>query len=288
MGTTASTNYHVETYDGSPVIIQKDELDFRIIVLNEGQHLYKSIINKFSKDSVFDYKLFEHATNLRCKIISWFALTYEKAEYYKKKSSHATVHIYTIKNPIHLLVANNFNDLHMYENYAQKKQAELMILTDISLSDISVNIRSRFWKYEYLHLNRYERAIYEFKFAFGFLYTSEQLRFIKLILKLQEYKLISPIGQMAGKHSIFLSSTVSLHAIRTYYNVIRHLPKYKKVVDGQRFSIYEIDKNITYNMCTILPETINGYVYINQASIWHPKMTDTSEITLFDPEKFIY
>lgn len=265
----------------------KDAKGFRVMTLKNGQRVYKSILDRYSRESVFDYSLFHGATQMRCKIISWFALSFKKAEYYRKKSKKATVHAYEVKRNVNLMIANNDWNLKMFSYYARKKASSLVVLTEVHLNQIPMAVQNRFQAYSYLRMTRHERAVHEYKFAFGFLYPAEQLEFIKLVFKLQEYGIISPLTQMSDKQSLFLSNKWALRGIRAYYNVIRRLSKYKNKKDGQRFSIYDIDKNVTYNMCVALPNDVNGYVYVHQPSIWHAKMTDTSEITIFNPVQFL-
>lgn len=260
---------------------------FRVITLRRGHHVYKSIIDKYSRDSVFDYSLFRDAMRKRCKIISWFALSYEKAEYYRLKSKRATVYEYNVKRDVNLIIANNVWNLKLFSTYARKKAENLAVLTKMHFTEIPYDVRNRFESYSYLRMTPHARAVHEYKFAFGFLSRTEQLKFIKLIFKLQEYGIIPNLTQMSDKQSVFMANKWVLRGIRAYYNVIRRFSKYKSPKDGQRFSIYDIDKNVTYNMCIVWPKNVHGYVYVHEPSIWHAKMTDTSEITVFDPIKFL-
>lgn len=66
--------------------------------------LYKSISAPYDRESIFDYKLYDTNNNNKCNKIGWFALTKEKAEYYKNKSSTASVYTYQSKKGINLLV----------------------------------------------------------------------------------------------------------------------------------------------------------------------------------------
>lgn len=119
---------------------------------------------------------------MRCKIISWFALSNKKAEYYRKKMRKATVHAYKVKRNVNLMIANNDWNLKMFSYYARKKASSLVVLTEVHLNQIPMAVQNKFQSYSYLRMTRHERAVHEYKFAFGFLYPAEQLEFIKLCL----------------------------------------------------------------------------------------------------------
>lgn len=57
---------------------------------------------------------------------------------------------------------------------------------------------------------------------------------------------------------------------------------YKKT-SGNRFSIYSIDMNVIQNLCMLISDKLEGYVYCHSPSIWHRAMNDTSEIAIFNP-----
>ena len=54
------------------------------LTLSTGTLLFKSIPTKFEKESIYSYNLLDSKTE-KCKHASWFGLTHDKAEYYRKK-----------------------------------------------------------------------------------------------------------------------------------------------------------------------------------------------------------
>jgi hypothetical protein len=114
--------------------------------------------------------------------------------------------------------------------------------------------------------------------------VSEQFEFLKLILKLQEYKIVPIFNNiMSDKVKTF----DQLRTNRQLLNIFKGLFYFVKNWSGQRLSIYHIDINVAHNLCISLPKNINGYVYFHEPSIWHYKMKDTSEIAIFDTKKVL-
>lgn len=246
--------------------------------------LYKSISSPYKRESIFEYNLFDSRVN-KCRKISWFALTKEKADYYKEKSSSATVYEYTTKKGVDFLVTNFENSsIEVSKKMTKIPNKSIKVLYRGLYKNLSPYEKKHFQSYDYMQMTIAERAIYEYKFAFGHLDKKEQRKFIKLVLKLQEYKLIDTTRKMHGTN-IFKGENKYLFKIaRAWIRISGKLDKEKQF--GNRFSLYIIDINIVNNLCLLFPK-LNGYVYLHQKSIWHPKMEDTSEIAVFDVTNII-
>lgn len=248
-----------------------------VITLSANTEVYKSISEPYKRSSVFNYKLF-NMQDSKCNTISWFALSQSKAEYYKNKSTSASVYTYYLTKNIQLFVTNSKNNLG-YLFSLINENSDLKVLYDAPLRFLPAKIRSRFSHYEYMQMDVKNRAIHEYMFAFGLLTVQQQHNFMKLVLKLQEYQVIPILKKMHGINMFKGDISYVLRLARNWLNVKQI---HDKNMIGQRFSLYNVDINVAYNLCSVLPADINGYVYFHQASVWHPKMIDTSEMALFD------
>jgi len=254
----------------------------RYIELNIDFPLYKSILERYDRNSFFTYKLSEDIIQ-NCQSIAWFAGK-NKAEYYKRKNT--IIHQYKVKKPAFIFVANNYNNYNFLKNILSTFEDvdSLRCITELTIDDIPSEIRGKFLKYDYLTMSKKQRVLFEYCFAFGLISLKEQFMFFKLMLKLQEYNIISRLNTMMSLtkeeiHPIFLRLfRQGLNILDTFF------PESSKEYNfGNRFSAYSIDINVVQNLCQLLPVNFNGYIYLHQPSFWHRKMEDTSEIAIFNP-----
>lgn len=259
--------------------------NIRILPLPKKFPLYKSVLNIYNRNSIFEYEPFPDLIP-PCKSIFWFAGK-EKALYYKKDNT--TIHTYYTKlNTTKLLIANNHNNFLYIKGLLEKSNLEnYSCVTEIVLEKLPDALKEKFYKYNYLRLSKLNRILFEYCFAFGLISVQDQLMFSKLLLKLQEYKLIPQLKTMTSSSEE--NSDLYLRAIRQGVNIFdKFVPdSFKENKFEQRFSIYSIDINIVKNLCTLLSDKIDGYVYFDEPTIWHRKMKDTSEIAIFNPKNVI-
>jgi hypothetical protein len=256
-----------------------------ILILRKDTIIYKSISKPYDRESLFDYKLFKYKKYKQCNYISWFALNYDKAEYYKKKSKTATVYEYDLKKNIKLLVTNSERaDLNLIKSFKNKEM--LRVIFDKTFNSIPKNIRKHFEKYKYMKMTKSQKVAFEYNFAFGHITVQEQIDFIKLMLKLQEYDLIEKPKKMHGIHTIFPTDhKLFIRLTRLIgLNLFKLFSKDKRL-KNQRMSLYETDLNVIGNICLLY--NYNGYVFLHQPTLWHKKMKDVSEIAIFNPVKNI-
>lgn len=236
--------------------------------------LYKSVVGKFNFKN--------HAQE--CSDISWFALSRKKAEYYSNKNSDAKVIEFVTKKSIKLFNVDTARNLELFSKKINSVQNDqISVLYDKDFSEIKYP--EKFNHYSYLKLTIKEKAVYEYKFAFGFLTVREQMSFVKLVLKLQEYGIIKNIRKMNTNILIDNSFIQRLSRILITYTVdASKLEEY-----GHRFSLYEIDLNVTHNLCKAVraPSRCDGYITCLKQSIWHKEMLDTSEAALFKTSRIL-
>jgi hypothetical protein len=258
-----------------------DENNSRIIILEKDFPLYKSILIKYGRNRVFQYKNFEDSSLQKCQSISWFGGE-DKAKYYKRDNTE--VYKYMIKKNTKLFVTNNIYNLKYFKSLIDQvdndKLNNFLVLSELDFNDMDTEGKKHFEKYLYLKMTKKQRIIYEYSFAFGLLSTEEQFNFLKLIIKLQEYNYIENLTKMMESDDDSLFLTLKRYGMNIIYKLI---PQNWKELFGQRCSLYQIDLNIVQNLCLTMPEDINGYIYLHQPSIWHRKMTDVSEVCIFNP-----
>ena len=250
------------------------------LTLSTGTLLFKSIPTKFEKESIYSYNLLDSKTE-KCKHASWFGLTHDKAEYYRKKSTSAKLHVYrTIVPTKYFLVNTTHNAEIMRKKLLDSKPKQLKVFFSEAIPE---KWQKHFEKYEYLTWTRQEKAIFEYDFAFGLTSVEHQIIFLKLILKLQEYKLVAPTRKMENNNifSQFLSDPYAQRIVRQLINTKHTLTATDSRV-GQRFSLYNIDIHVLHNLCLVLPKSFAGYIFLHQPSVWHTEMMDTTEVALFN------
>lgn len=166
----------------------------------------------------------------------------------------------------------------LYNKIQHANTKNIKVIYKGKFNNLTSHEQKHFDHYPYMKMNIKDKAIHEYKFAFGHLDVKEQHLFMMLLLKLQEYKLIKPPKKMYGINRFVMDSNYILKLSRSF---IKLRGKLAKPEHGNRVSLYTIDINIVNNLCILFPK-LNGYVYLHKKSIWHPKMDDTSEVAVFD------
>jgi hypothetical protein len=133
-----------------------------------------------------------------------------------------------------------------------------------------------------LELTNNQKALYEFKFCFGFINVEEQYEFMRLIKYLIENKLID----VKRRDGTSILSKIKLKI--KYYEIASLLGKKEKF---NRLSFYDFDKHAIMNLCKIVQENnmnISGVYQKNDTSFWFPELIvykmDIQEYILFNPQ----
>jgi hypothetical protein len=270
----------LEDFNGREVENMRIIDNIRVLPLGFNFPIYKSILNKYSIESVFTYQQ-DSSLIEDCKSICWFG-SKSKAEYYNKKGT--TVYEYKTIKPINLFVVNNYVNFETFKTLLDRvDDIDLKKFKVLTVRDIhECKDTDKFCKYSYLTMSKKERILFEYKFAFGLTTIEDQLIFAKLFLKLQEFKVIPKIDKMMdGKGD---QPEIYYKLGRTFLSGVNmFLTESSKKRTGHRFSIYSIDMNVIQNLCMLISDKLQGYVYGHIPSVWHRGMNDTSEIAIFNP-----
>ena len=251
------------------------------ITFNTGTKFFKSISKKYKRDSIYEYDTIQTSSK-KCQHASWFGLSMEKAEYYRKKNSSAETHTYISKTPAQFFIVNSLRNLEVFYRRIQTTKQNLRVFFDQRIPE---EVAPHFKKYDdYLKLTKKEKAIFEYEFAFGMLSTQKQTLFLKLVLKLQEYKLIETTKKMEGNAltNQIMANPYFQRVVRQFINLKGRVNPTHQEQFEQRFSMYQIDINVLHNLCVILPKSFSGYIFLHQPSIWHKQMADVTEVAIFD------
>ncbi len=199
--------------------------------------------------------------------ITWLS-NLETAKLYKNNTNH--LYKWTITKPTKLVKTNKQN-IHFFEKVFKETPNKLEpFLTSKTLG------------HPYFSMTTNEKALYEFKFVFGYLTIQEQYKFLKLLQTEKNIKI---------KKSVVLSAI-------NYYRVNNLLRNQQSQHKNNRISFYELDKHVVNNFCKALPSCkalqlpnryrIEGlYQSGKTKSFWYPSFLKYSEnmeeYILFNP-----
>ena len=244
-------------------------------ILKKGYPLYAS--KMYEGSSILEYnKNKELKYNDKCLMqnSSWFG-NLNVAKSYKTKDTH--IYKWKTKKITRLLNINSHN-----ESFIEKifKNSKSTLIPTISLTKEQINKIK--YKHSYLNMSTNEKALYEFKFCFGFITAEEQHEFMKLIKYLLENKIIE-IKRRDGE-SILQKINIKIN----YYKLAFFLNKKEKF---NRLSFYHFDKHSIMNLCKIInhkTNNISGVYQKNDSSLWFPDFIvykmDIQEYILFNPQ----
>lgn len=244
-------------------------------VLSKGYPLYAS--KSYEGSSILEYnKKEELKYNDKCLMqnSSWFG-DLEVAKSYKNKETN--IYMWKIKKNTKLLNINLKNEEFINKIFENTK---LELIPTISIKEDDVNKIKL--DNEYLKMNNNEKALYEFKFCFGFISVTEQYEFMKFIKYLIENKFID-VKRRDGK-SILSKLNIKI----SYFKVASLLGKKDKL---NRLSFYDFDKHAIMNLCKIINKNkinISGVFQKNDTSFWFPDFIiykmNIQEYILFNPQ----
>lgn len=244
-------------------------------ILKFGYPLYAS--KKHEGDKLLEYKMnAEKKAKDHCLLdnSSWFG-DLNVAKSYKKKDTQ--IYKWKINKPINLLNINKENEdfiNHLFNN-SKINLTPTINLTEEQLKKID-------YEHPYINMNKNEKALYEFKFAFGYITLKEQYEFLKLVGYLIKNKFIK-LDTRDGK-SILKKLDFKIN----YYRISHFLSKKEKY---NRLSFYLFDKYAIMNLCKLVYNKrdykISGVYQKNDVSFWFPDLVvykmNIQEYILFNP-----
>ena len=205
---------------------------------------------------------------------SWFG-DLNVAKSYKTKDTH--IYRWNARKTTQLLNINRLNETFINNifNNSNTKLTPTIQLTKSQLNKIK-------YEHPYLNMTQNDKALYEFKFCFGFITVEEQYEFMNLIKYLIENSFIDI--QMREGGSILKKINIKIG----YYKVTSLLGKKEKM---NRLSFYDFDKHAIMNLCKLVNNrryNIAGVYQKNDTSFWFPDFIvykmDIQEYILFDPQ----
>jgi hypothetical protein len=242
--------------------------------LEVGYPLYAS--KQYEGNTILEYNKNEelkYDDNCLMQNSSWFG-DLEVAKSYKTKDTH--IYRWNIKKITKLLNINKENEKFIdtiFKN-SNTKLIPSIVLTKQILKDIN-------YEHSYLNMTTNERALYEFKFCFGYVTLKEQYEFLNLLKYLLKNKIINM--ETRGGNSILKKIKMKI----IYYNVGSLLGKKNKY---NRLSFYNLDKHAVMNLCKLVNNTkynISGVYQKNARSFWFPDLLvykmNIQEYILFNP-----
>ena len=251
-------------------------------ILHVGYPLYAA--KSYEGSSILKYnKEQEEKYNDKCLMVnsSWFG-DLKVAKSYKTNDNH--IYKWSVNTKTNLLNINQENERFINDIFSR---TNLKLTPTISLKHEQLE-KIKDFEHPYLELTNNQRALYEFKFCFGFINVKEQYEFMRFIKYLIENKLID-IKRRDGK------SILSKIKIKIKYYEIESL-FFKKKEKFNRLSFYDFDKHAIMNLCKIVHENnmnISGVYQKNDTSFWFPDLIvykmDIQEYILFNPQdKLVY
>ena len=243
-------------------------------ILNIGYPLYAS--KQYEGSTILEYNRNEEVKyHDKCLMqnSSWFG-DLNVAKSYKTQNTH--IYKWKVNKITNLLNINNLNKTFVNSIFTKTK---LQLTPTINLTNAQFN------KIEYIHpylnMSPNEKALYEFKFCFGFITVEEQYQFMKFVKYLIENNLLE-IKTRKGE-SILKKMRIKLG----YYKITSLLKKKKKL---NRLSFYSFDKHAIMNLCKIVNNkqyNISGVYQKNDTSFWFPNLLvykmNIQEYILFNP-----
>ena len=244
-------------------------------ILKVGYPLYAS--KQYEGSSILEYnKKQELKYNDKCLMVnsSWFG-DLKVAKSYKTKDTH--IYRWRTKKTTKLLRINasNLQFIDAIFNTTKTKLIPTIHVTKMQIDKIK-------YEHPFLHMKTNEKALYEFKFCFGFITVEEQYEFMKLIKYLIENKFID----IKMREGTSILNKIKLKIV--YYEAASILGK-KEIMN--RLSFYDFDKHAIMNLCKLVNNryyNISGVYQRNDTSFWFPDFIvykmDIKEYILFDPQ----
>ena len=255
--------------------MKKTSIQPSLKILKVGYPLYAS--KKHEGDKLLEYKMnAEKKSKDHCLLdnSSWFG-DLDVAKSYK--TSDTQIYKWKIKTPTYLLNINKENEAFIDDLFNNSK---IKLTPTINLT--TEQIKKIDYEHKYINMNPNEKALYEFKFAFGYITVKEQYEFLKLVSYLIKNDFIK-LDTRDGK-SILKKLDFKIN----YYKLSHLLLKKEKY---NRLSFYLFDKYAIMNFCKLVYNKknykISGVYQKNDTSFWFPNLVvykmNIQEYILFNP-----
>lgn len=255
----------------------KNNLNPSLKYLRVNFPLYAS--KQFEGDKLLEFKKeAENKTKNHCLLdnSSWFGSLKVAKSY---KTNNTKIYKWNIFKPTYLLKINRENE--KFINYLFTNTSIKLIPTlKLNLSQLK-NIQVQ---HQYIYMNDNEKALFEFKFAFGYITLREQYEFLEFLRYLIKNKYVNI--EMRHGNSIIKKLDLKIN----YYKISSILTKKEKY---NRLSFYYFDKYAIMNLCKIVYNNnynnykIDGVYQSNNNSFWFPNFLiykmDIEEYILFNP-----
>lgn len=223
--------------------------------------------------------------------ITWLS-NFTVAKIYKNESNH--LYKWKVNKPTELVKTTPKNEA-FFEQVFRNATHELKPFLKSSSKVHKVHKVHK--EHKYFKMTPNEKALYEFKFVFGYLTLEEQYEFLSLLNEVHK----NVQNEVQNKN---LNQTAILAAI-TYYRIQNLSSKILKSNNStpkqkyNRISFYELDKHVANNLCKALQTTsqpthpklqkIEGiYQSYKLKSFWYPSFLKYSknleEYILFNPQ----
>ena len=216
--------------------------------------------------------------------ITWLS-NYEVAKLYKNDSNH--LYKWKINKPTKLIKTTPKNESFFERVFKSSTHDLEPIINSPPSQQESRN-------HKYFKMTPNEKALYEFKFVFGYLTIEEQYEFLKLLKDVKNTKNIKNIKNIKIKiNQLVLSVAINYYRVNLLFPLTKtqNLQKTKKT---NRISFYEMDKHVVNNLCKALQESqqyqnVEGlYQSSKTTSFWYPSFLKYSknleEFILFNPQ----
>jgi len=255
-----------------------------LLILKEKYPLYAS--KKYDGDKLLEFKKqaeIESKDDCLLNNSSWFG-TYNVAKSYQTKETK--LYKFQFKKITKLIKITKENEK-IFERFFENSKVELTPCLNFDENLIS-KIKNKLDKLGsdiptfFISLSNNQKALFEFKFAFGYISLREQYDFLRLLKFLLEEKFIEINTRQ--NDSILKKIILKIN----YYRATNIFSKQNKL---NRISIYLFDKYAVSNLCSTLPKKdgIQGIYQPNADSFWFPNFVlykmNIEEFILFNPHK---
>jgi len=221
--------------------------------------------------------------------ITWLS-NLSVAKIYKNESNH--LYKWKVNKPTELVKTTPKNEAFFEQVFRNAAHQSKPFLKSSSKEDKED---------KYFKMTPNEKALYEFKFVFGYLTLEEQYEFLSLLNEVQNKVQNEVQKNVQNKNKNKNINQTALTAAITYYRIQKLSSTFLKSNTSttkqkyNRISFYELDKHVANNLCKALQTTdpnlqkIEGiYQSYKIKSFWYPSFLKYSknleEYILFNPQ----
>jgi hypothetical protein len=236
-----------------------------LLILKEKHPIYAS--KKYDGDKVLEFQkkaVIESKDNCLLDNSSWFG-TYKVAKSYETKETN--LYKFKFKQITKLIKITKKNEK-IFDHFFENSKVELTPTLNLDENKTS-KIKHKLEKMGsdiptfYFSLSNNQKALFEFKFAFGYISLKEQYDFLRLLQFLLKEKFI----EINTRENDSILNKIILKI--NYYKAASLFSRQHK---QNRISFYLFDKHAVSNLCRSLPKKYNiqGIYQPNANSFWFP------------------